>query len=56
MDCYVKNDDVSGGHCFLNSYTISEANNQNAIDSTKKKYGNVTNVSEIEDNGLTVWC
>ena len=36
MDWDVENDDLSCEHCFINSHTISEANNQNSIDSTNK--------------------
>ena len=36
MDGDVENGDVSGGHCFMNGYTLSESKNQNFIDSTKK--------------------
>ena len=31
-----KNSDVSGGHCYVNSHTASEANNNKSIYSTKK--------------------
>ena len=48
----VENRDVSGGHSFMNSHTLSEANNQNSIDYTKKRDGNVPNISEMEDTGL----
>ena len=37
---------------FMNSNTISEAKNLSSIDSTNKKYGNITNVSEMEDTGF----
>ena len=43
---------MSGGHYFMNSQTLSESNNHNSIDYTKKRDGNVTNVSELKDNGL----
>ena len=52
MDCGVENDDVSGGYYFMNSHTLSEANNHNSIDYTKKRDGNVSNVSEMEDTEL----
>ena len=51
MEWGVENGDVSGGH-FMNIHTISEKKNQNRIDSTKKRDGNVPNVSEMEDSGL----
>ena len=31
----IKNGDVSGGHCYMNDHTISEAKNQKSIDSLK---------------------
>ena len=52
MDGYVENGDVSGGHCFMNSHTLSEAKNNNSIDSTNKRDGNFPNVSEMEGTGL----
>ena len=52
MDWGVENGDVSGGFCFMNSHTLSEANIKNSIYSTKKREGNVTNISEMEGTGL----
>ena len=40
----------------MNSHTLSEANNQNSIESTKKRDGNVPKISEMEDNGYTGFC
>ena len=48
----VKNGDVSGGHCFMNYYTLSEANNHNSIGYTKQSGENVINIYEIYDTGL----
>ena len=48
----VESIDVSGGHFFMKSHTLSEAKNQTSIDSTNKRYGNVPNVYEMEDTGI----
>ena len=45
MDWGVENGDVSGGHCFMNSHTLFEANNHNSVDSTNKMDVNVPNLS-----------
>ena len=52
MDWGFENGDVIGGHCFMNSHTISESNNHNYIDTTKKMDGNVPNIYEMADTGL----
>ena len=52
MDGDVENRDVSGGNCYINSHTLSEANNPSSVDSTKKRNGNVTNVYELDDTVL----
>ena len=36
MNRDVKNGDVSGGNCYMNTHTISEAREQNFIDSTNR--------------------
>ena len=36
----------------MNSHTISEAKNHNSVYSTKKRGGNVPNLSEMESTGL----
>ena len=36
----------------MNSHTLSEANNQNYIDSKNKRGGNVPNLSQMEYTGL----
>ena len=36
----------------MNGHTLSEAKYHNSIDSTNKRYENVTNISEMEDTGL----
>ena len=43
---------MSGRHCFINSHTLSEEKNPNPIDSTKKRDGNIPNVSEMKYNVL----
>ena len=52
MDGGVENGDVSGGHFFMNSHTISEANNPSSVYSTNKRDGKFPNVSEMEDTGF----
>ena len=52
MDGDVKNVDVSDGHFFMNSHTLSEENKPSYLDSTKKSYGNIPNVYEMEDTEL----
>ena len=42
-----ENGDLSGGHCFMNYYTLYEAKYHNFIDSAKQRGGNVPNVSEM---------
>ena len=46
------NSDLSGGHCFMNSHTLSKANDPITIDYINKRDGNVPNVSEMGDTGL----
>ena len=36
----------------MNNHTISGANNNNTVYSTKKRDGNVPTISEIEDDGF----
>ena len=48
----VENGDMSSGHYFMNSHTLFEANNHNAISSTKKGDENTPNVYEMEDTVL----
>ena len=43
---------VSGGIFLMNIHNISETKNHNSIVYTKKRDGNVTNVSEMEDTRL----
>ena len=48
----VENGDLSSRFFLINHHTLSEVNNNNSIDSTKKRDGHFPNVSEIEDTGL----
>ena len=48
----VENGDVGGGHCFVNSHTLSEANKLSSFNSTNKRDSEFSNVSETEDTGL----
>ena len=48
----VENIDVSGGNCFMNSHTISEANNLKIIYSTNKGDKSVPSVYEMENIGI----
>ena len=52
MNRYVENGDVSSGYCFIKGYTLSEANKVSSLGSTKKRDGNVPNVSGMEDTVL----
>ena len=52
MDRDVENVDVSGGHCFMNSNTLYEANKLCSLCYIKKRDGNVLNVSGMKDTGL----
>ena len=52
MDWYVENSDLSGGHFFMNSHTLYEANNHNSDDSKQKRGGNFSGVSEMKYTGL----
>ena len=52
MDGGVENVNVSSRFFKMNHHTLSEVNNNNSIDSTKKRDGHFPNVSEIEDTGL----
>ena len=45
IDGDVENGDVSGGNCFMNGHTISDANNLSSIYSTKKREENIPNIS-----------
>ena len=47
MDWYVKTGDVSNEIFLMNRQTLYESKNQNSIYSTKKRDGNVPNVSKI---------
>ena len=47
MDWGIVNGDISGGHCYMNSCTLSEAKNHNYIYSSKKGGENAPNVNEI---------
>ena len=47
-----KNGNVSGGHFYMNSHNVYEANNHKSVDSTKKSDENNHNRSEMENNGL----
>ena len=51
MDGDIENGDVSGGHCFMNTHTLSETKKRIYLDYTEKRYGNFSNVSEMEDTG-----
>ena len=42
----VENIDVSGGHCYMNSHTISESKIHNSIDYTKNSDENAPSKSE----------
>ena len=48
----VENVDVSGGHCYMNSHTLSEANNHYYVYDPKIRDENVANVSEMENSVL----
>ena len=48
----IENGDVSGYHCYMNIHTISEAKNHNTIDSTKKRYEDAPNLSEMVNTRL----
>ena len=48
----VEKGDVSCVNFYMNSDTLSEANNHNFIDTTNKRNKNVTNVSEMKNTGL----
>ena len=52
MNWDVKNCDMSGVHCFMNSNTLYKANNNNYVDYTKKSDQNTPNRYEIENTGL----
>ena len=52
MNQGVENGDVSGGNFYMNNHIIPGANNHNTIYYTKKRDGNVPNISEIEDDGF----
>ena len=45
MELDVENGYVSGGHFFMKSHTLSEANNHNCVHYTKKRDRNVLNVN-----------
>ena len=44
----VENVDVNGGHCYINTPTVSESKNHNFIYSTKKRGAISLNRSEME--------
>ena len=48
----VENGHVNGGHCCMNSHTVSEWKNRHYIVSTKKRNEIYPNRSEIKYNGL----
>ena len=52
MGEYVENCDVSGRNFLMNSHNLYKAKKPSYLDYTKKKDGNVPNVSKIEDTGL----
>ena len=52
MNWGVKNVDVSGSNCYMNSHTLSEANSHNYIDYTKKRDLNAPNLSTMKNTGL----
>ena len=52
MNMNVENVDVNGDYCYMNIYTVSESNNHNSIDYTKKKDEISTNIYFMENNGL----
>ena len=52
MNMNIENVDVNGDYCYMNIYTVSESNNHNSIDYTKKKDEISTNIYFMENNGL----
>ena len=52
MNWGIENGDVSCGHYYMNSHTISEVNNNKYIDYTKKGDENASNLSTMEYTGL----
>ena len=50
------NDDFSCVHCYMNSQSISKANNRNFIDSTNKRDENDPNLSAMEKYRITGCC
>ena len=52
MNRGVKYGNVSGGHCYMNTHTKSEAKEQNLIDYTNRSDESTPNKSEMENTGL----
>ena len=56
MDGGVENGDVSGGHFFMNSHTIYEANNPRSIYSTNKRDGKFPSILFVESMELRLFA
>ena len=53
MHMSVENGDANGDYCYMNGSTISESNNHNSVEYTKKRDEIYTNIYVMENNGLT---
>ena len=47
MGGYLKNGDVSSGHCFMNIHIVSMEKNPSSLNLTKKRDGNDPNEYEM---------